>query len=96
MKWILRYLRSIIGVCLEFRSKDGLIGYVNVDYAGDRDNRRSMTGYVFSVGKCAVSWKATLHNTVTLSTIEAEYMTAVEGIKEAIWLRGLFVELSPN
>ena len=36
VKWILRYLRCTIGVCLEFgRSKDGPVGYVDVDYAGD-------------------------------------------------------------
>ena len=85
VKWILKYLQGTVGVCLELeRSKDGLIGYVDADYAGDCDKRKSMTDYVFSVGRCAVSWKATLQHTVTLSTTEAEYMAAAEGIKEAM------------
>ena len=55
-QWILRYLRDTIGVCLEFgRSKDGLLGYVDADYVGDRDKRRSMAGFIFSVGGCTVS-----------------------------------------
>uniref|UniRef100_A0A3Q7EAK5 Reverse transcriptase Ty1/copia-type domain-containing protein n=1 Tax=Solanum lycopersicum TaxID=4081 RepID=A0A3Q7EAK5_SOLLC len=59
------------------------------NYAGDVDTRRSMTGYVFTLGGSVVSWKATLQPTVTLSTTEAEYMALTEAAKEGIWLKGL-------
>jgi len=49
--------------------------------------------YVFTIGGCAVSWKASLQATVALSTTEAEYMAISEACKEAIWLRGLYTEL---
>ena len=52
-----------------------------------------MTGYLFTLGGCAVSWKATLQATVALSTTEAEYMAISEAIKEAIWVRQLVGEL---
>jgi hypothetical protein len=71
------------------KSRDGLVGYVDSDYAGDLDKRRSLAGYVFTIGGCAVSWKACLQGTVALSTTEAEYMAISEACKEAIWLRGL-------
>ena len=74
------------------KSRDGLVGYVDSDYAGDLD-KRSLTGYVFTIGGCAVSWKASLQATVALSTTEAEYMAISEACKEAIWLRGLYSEL---
>ena len=61
------------------RIRDGIIRYVDSDYVGDIDKRRSLTGYVFTIGGCAISWKATLHNIVT------------EACKEVIWLRGLLV-----
>ena len=38
----------------------GIVGYVDPDYAGDLDNRISLTGYAFQVNECTVSWKATL------------------------------------
>nr|GEV95376.1 retrotransposon protein, putative, Ty1-copia subclass [Tanacetum cinerariifolium] len=65
----------------------------NPDYAKDPDKGRSITGYAFLVHGCVVSWKATLQHVVTLSTTEAEYMSLMEAVKEAIWLKGLLEEL---
>ncbi|KAG8474474.1 hypothetical protein CXB51_031434 [Gossypium anomalum] len=78
------------------RTKDGVIRYVDPDFAGDLDRKRSLTGYVFTIGGCAISWKATLQTTVALSTTEAEYMVITEACKEAIWLKGLFSELNED
>ncbi|GJU78181.1 retrotransposon protein, putative, ty1-copia subclass [Tanacetum coccineum] len=72
-------------------SGEGLVGYVDSDYAGDLDKRRSLTGYVFTIGGCVVSWKASLQTTVALSTTEAEYMAISKACKEAIWLRKIII-----
>ena len=56
VKWILIYLQGTSDVCLEFgKNRDTLVGYVNSDYAADLDKRRSLAGYVFCVGGCAIS-----------------------------------------
>ncbi|WVZ50367.1 hypothetical protein U9M48_001625 [Paspalum notatum var. saurae] len=96
--WLI-LVRSIGGLFSGFsdiyvfgKSRDRLVGYVDSDHAGDLDKRRSLTGYVFTVGGCAVSWKACLQATVALSTTEAEYMAISEACKETIWLRGLYSE----
>ncbi|KAG8485645.1 hypothetical protein CXB51_018863 [Gossypium anomalum] len=78
------------------RTRDGVIGYVDVDFARDLDRRRSLTSYVFTIRGCAISWKVTLQTTVALSTTEAEYMAITEACKEAIWLKGLFSELNED
>ncbi|KAG8492435.1 hypothetical protein CXB51_009718 [Gossypium anomalum] len=97
VQWILRYLRGTTDVCLQFgRTEDGVIGYVDADFAGDLNRRRSFTCYVFTIGGCAISWKATLQTTVALSTTEAEYVAITEACKEAIWLKGLFSELNED
>jgi hypothetical protein len=40
-----------------------------------------------------VSWKARLQDTVALSTTKAEYMAIAEVTKEALWLKGIYLEL---
>nr|GFA34532.1 retrovirus-related Pol polyprotein from transposon TNT 1-94 [Tanacetum cinerariifolium] len=68
-------------------------GYSDSDYVADLDARRSLTGYVFTIGNSVVSWKATLQPSVALCTIEAEYMALTEATKEGIWLKGLIEDL---
>ena len=61
IQWIFIYLCSSIDVCLHFgRTRDGVVGYVDCDFASDFDKRRSLTRYVFTVGGYALSWKSTL------------------------------------
>ncbi|KAH9771354.1 Integrase catalytic domain-containing protein [Citrus sinensis] len=97
VKWILRYIQKTMDVGLLFERDDtlgqGVIGYVDYDYVGDLDKRRSTTGYVFTFAGGPISWKSTLQSTVALSTTEAEYMAITEAVKEAIWLQGLLENL---
>ena len=65
------------------------IGYVDSDFADDRDKRRSTTGYVFSMDGGAISWESKLQSVVSLSTTEAEYITVAHTCKETIWLKKL-------
>jgi hypothetical protein len=51
VKWILRYLRGTTNHALCFGGSDTVLqGYVDSDMAGDKDNKRSTTGYVFTIG----------------------------------------------
>ena len=70
-----------------------LQGYVDVDFAGDIDSRKSTTGFVFTLGGIAISWASNLQKIVTLSTTETEYVAATEAGKEMIWLNGFLDEL---
>ncbi|KAG8477772.1 hypothetical protein CXB51_027722 [Gossypium anomalum] len=50
VQWILRYLQGTIDVCLQFgRTEDGVIGYVDADFAGDLDRRRSLTAEYMAI-----------------------------------------------
>jgi hypothetical protein len=69
VKWILIYLRGTANHALCFRgSKIVLQGYVDSYMTGDKDNRRSTTGYVFTIGGTKVSWISKLQKVVSLST----------------------------
>ena len=70
-----------------------VVGYVDFDYAGDLDKRRSTTGYLFTMAGGPVCWRSTLQSTVALSTTKVEYMAVTEAFKEAIWMHGLINDL---
>ena len=97
VKWIMRYLSGTLSCGLVYGknkgSCEGLLGFVDSDYAGDLDKRRSLTCYMFLFNGCLINWKATLQHVVALSTIEAEDTAATEVVKEALWLQGLMREL---
>ncbi|KAL1194822.1 Retrovirus-related Pol polyprotein from transposon TNT 1-94 [Cardamine amara subsp. amara] len=95
VKRIFRYLRGTSDIALIYGGEVPcmITGYSDSDYAGDVDNKRSMTDYVFALGNSAIRWKATLQPTVTLLTTEAEYMVLTEAAKEDIWLKGLISDL---
>ena len=68
-------------------------GFVDSDYDGQLERRRSTTGYVFTLVGGPISWRSTLQSTVALSSTDAEYMVVTEAFKEAIWLRGMLKNL---
>ena len=71
-----------------------LVGFVDSDWAGCHDTRRSTTGWVFTLGGCVIAWASRRQKSVALSTCEAEYIAAAEAAKEAIWLLSLLKELN--
>ncbi|BFG26329.1 hypothetical protein CerSpe_126030 [Prunus speciosa] len=94
-KWILMYLKGTKRIGILFERQQGkacVSGYVDSDYAGDLDKRRSTTGYVFICGGGPISWRAVLQSVSALSTTEAEYMALTEASKEAVWLKRLAKE----
>lgn len=94
VKWILRYLRGTTEKCLYFGKGELQVqGFVDADFGGEVDHRRSTTGYIFTVGTTAVSWMSQIQKIVALSTTEAEYVAVTEASKELIWLQGLLTEL---
>ena len=96
VKHILRYLRGTKDARLTFGSNNSteVEGYTDSDYAGNTDNRKSTSGYVFTYGGGAISWRSKLQERTTLSTIEPEYIVASDAPKEAVWLHRLSVDFS--
>ena len=67
--------------------------YMDSDWAGDRQDRRSTGGYVITLCGGVISWKTRKQDVVALSTTEAEYIALSDAVKEVIWLRRLLREL---
>ena len=94
-KRILRYLRGTLDCGIFYSSSQdlNLVGYCDSDFAGDIDDRKSTTGFVFLMGNNAIAWCSKKQPIVTLSSCESEYVAATSCTCHAIWLRQLLKEL---
>ena len=72
---------------------DHLVDYTDVDWAENAGDRRSTSGFTFSLGSAAITWNSKKHPIVALSSTEAEYRRADVVTCEAIWLKWLLKEL---
>ena len=72
MKRILTYVKGTSDATLCFGGEVFIVkGYVDSDFVGDLDKRKSTTGYVFTLAAVALSWESKLQTIVALSTTEA-------------------------
>uniref|UniRef100_A0A2N9H4X0 Integrase catalytic domain-containing protein n=1 Tax=Fagus sylvatica TaxID=28930 RepID=A0A2N9H4X0_FAGSY len=88
VKRILRYLRGTSDHALCYHGRDlRLTGYSDADWASDKDERKSTSGYAFILGGGAVSWCSKKQSCIALSTMESEYVACSAAVQEAVWLR---------
>ncbi|CAI7866898.1 unnamed protein product [Closterium sp. NIES-54] len=91
----LAYLANTRGTALEFGGGPEslkLVGYVDADNTGDKQNITSTGGYVFAYGGAAVSWSSQRIKCAMLSPTESEYVVATEVGKEGRCLCFLLAE----
>ena len=96
VKRLLRYLKGTLthGILYTKDGSDTFIGYTDADWAGDADDRKSTSGYIFLLSGGAVSWRSLKQKCVALSTAEAEYIAMASTAQESVWLRQLIAELT--
>ena len=70
-----------------------LEGYCDANRISDADEIYATSGYVFSLGGDAVSWKCCKQSILTRSTMEAKLTTLDTASVEAEWLRELLMDL---
>jgi hypothetical protein len=106
---VLRYLAGTKDVGLVFGSRNGdtvgdsrgrkaevqveVCAFADADWANDRGDRRSISGWVAKINGDPVSWSSKKQRVVALSTCEAELYAESAAIQEVLWLRGLMEEL---
>ena len=107
-KRVLRYLAGTKEVGLVFGSRNGsavsdsrgwttlpvdVCAFADADWANDKADRKSITGWVAKVSGDPVSWTSKKQRVVAQSTCEAELYAEAAAIQEVLWLRGLLKEL---
>jgi hypothetical protein len=95
LKRVLRYVAGTTHYHLVYSpsGNDTVVGYSDADWAGCVDTRKSTSGYVFTLGGAAVSWRSNKQPVVALSSTEAEYIAGTLATQEAMFLRFLFRDL---
>jgi hypothetical protein len=97
VKRVLRYLKGTLnlGILYKCRADNELMmqGWTDSDYAGDHDDRKSTSGYIFTMGSSAISWSSKKQPIVTLSTTEAEFVSAAACACQCMWLRNILNHL---
>jgi len=93
-KRILHYVRGTVQFGIHYSAETAplLVGFTDSDWVGDPDDRKSTTGYVFTLGSGPITWAYKKHDAISLSSAEEEYRGAIEASKEALWLRQILSE----
>ncbi|GFX52772.1 retrovirus-related Pol polyprotein from transposon TNT 1-94 [Trichonephila clavipes] len=65
---------------------------IDSDFATNRDDRVSMGGFITFIDETPISWRTVKQKSVSLSTMEAEYVSLTEAAKEFIWLKNLEID----
>jgi hypothetical protein len=91
---LFQYVYNTKNYCITFSGdKVRIIGYVDSDWAGDKNNRRSLSGYILYIGRSPVEWGSKLQLLVANSTAEAEFIAINKPAKSIQWMRWLLSEL---
>ncbi|VVT54825.1 uncharacterized protein SAPINGB_P004281 [Magnusiomyces paraingens] len=76
---------------LEYRAQKvyKLVGYSDADYAQDKQDRKSFTGYVFILSGGPITWACRKQVSPASSSVESEYMSLSDASKECFWINQL-------
>ncbi|KAJ9535920.1 hypothetical protein OSB04_un000919 [Centaurea solstitialis] len=91
VKQIFRYLQGTkdLGLYFSNPSKGSLYGFADAVYLSDPHTGRSQTGYVFTMGGTAISWRSTKQTMTATSSNHAEILAIHEASRECVWLRNV-------
>lgn len=94
VKKVLKYVKNTVELGIMYNRGTGgeFQSYTDSDYAGDLDDRRSTSGYIFLMAGGAVSWSSKKQPIVALSTTEAEYIAVVACATQGIWMSRVLSE----
>ncbi|KAH9799567.1 retrovirus-related pol polyprotein from transposon RE2 [Citrus sinensis] len=94
-KRLLRYLKGTIHFGLQFYNCGALQinCFSDSDWAGDRDDRKSVAGFAVFLGPNLVSWSSKKQSVVSRSSAEAEYRALAHAASEVVWIKSLLAEL---
>ncbi|KAJ9568302.1 hypothetical protein OSB04_004268 [Centaurea solstitialis] len=91
VKHVFQYLQGSVDKGLFYANNSGhqLIGYADAGYLSDPHKCRSQTGYLFTSGGTAISWRSTKQTIAATSSNHSEIIAIHEASRECVWLRSI-------
>lgn len=80
-------------VLMSSQSNTEVSEYCGADWASYPFSRRFVTGYFVRFGESILSWKSKKQNTISRSSVEAEYRSITVTVAKLVWLLGLLKEI---
>nr|AAX95300.1 hypothetical protein [Oryza sativa Japonica Group]ABA92639.2 retrotransposon protein, putative, Ty1-copia subclass [Oryza sativa Japonica Group] len=91
---VMRYLKGTMSYGIHYTGYPKVLeGYSGSNWISDADEIKATSGYVFTLGVGAVSWKSCKQTILTRSTMEAELTALDTTTVEAKWLCELLMDL---
>lgn len=91
---VFAYLRKTVNYCLHYTGYPTVLeGYSDASWNSILSESLSTSGWVFTLGGAAISWKSKKQTIITHSTMESEFIALADCAKEAEWLRNLLLEI---
>ena len=69
------------------------LGLVNANYATDKDERKSVSGGIFTLGGSIIGWSSKSQGRTALSSTEAEYYSVTLGSQELLFIQNILMEI---
>ncbi|KAJ9544788.1 hypothetical protein OSB04_024495, partial [Centaurea solstitialis] len=85
---VLRYLRYTRDYGLHYSRYPAVIeGFSYANWISDIKDSKSTSGYIFTLGGAAISWKSSKQTVIARSTMESEFIALDKCGEEAEWLK---------
>jgi hypothetical protein len=94
LKRVMRYLKGTSTYGFHYTRYPAILeGYSDSNWISDADEIKATSGYIFTIGGAAVSWRSRKQTILTKSTMEAELVALESATTEAEWLKELLMDL---
>ena len=99
---VMRYMKGTTDRGLEYNGLNGdgstetqlkVTVYTDADWAKDRNDCKSITGYIVKLNDCVISWSSKKQSTIALSSAESEYYALGSGTQQLLWTKSLLAEV---
>src|SRR5690606_6274732 len=100
LKRVFHYLQKTKSYALEYKGPTSnedpeqyqLHAYCDADWGGDRQERKSTSGYCLFLGGACIIWASRRQSSIAASSTEAEWMASALATQELLWVRHLLLE----